>query len=941
MMQQLFSNSLLFGGNAPFVEEQYEAWLANPDSVTEEWRAYFDKLAQMPGNVAKHVAHAPVIAAFADLAKQGARPVIVAGGAGTWKRQTKAMQMVNAYRSLGTRWADLDPLKRAPRPDIPQLDPAYYEFTDADMNAKVSVGSFKGTGSEEATIKQLLDAVRETYCGTVGVEYLYLSSIEEKRWLQARIEPNRGKKEHSAERRLRYLERLTAAETLERYLHTKYVGQKRFSLEGGEALISSMDELIHVGGQKGVQEIVIGMAHRGRLNVLVNTLGKQPSMLFKEFEGKKAEELSAGDVKYHMGYSSDVGTPGGPVHLTLAFNPSHLEIVNPVVEGSVYARQIRRGEEGKTQVMPVLIHGDSAVAGQGVNQEMLNFAQTRGYGTGGTVHIVVNNQIGFTTSDPRDYRSSVYCTDIFKMAEAPIFHVNGDDPEAVAYVTELAVDFRQQFKKDVVIDIICFRKLGHNEQDEPMVTQPLMYRKIAAHPGTRKLYADKLVAQGVLPAEGPDQMIKDFRAALDEGRHLIDPVLTDYHSKYAIDWTPHINAPYTELCDTTVPPKELQRLAQRLTTVPEGFVLHSRVKKIIDDRAAMGEGKIPVDWGMAENLAYATLLAAGYGVRISGEDVGRGTFFHRHAALHDQKRENWADGTYHPLANLQPEQGRFQCYDSVLSEEAVLAFDYGYATAMPNELIVWEGQFGDFANGAQVVIDQFLASGESKWGRGCGLVMLLPHGYEGQGPEHSSARLERYLQLSAEFNWEVIMPSNAAQIYHALRRQMLRKQRKPLIVMSPKSLLRHKDAGCSLDELANGTFHTVIGETEKLDAKKVTRVVACAGKIYHELAAARAERKIGNVAIVRMAQLYPFDDKRLGEELAKYPNLKELIWCQEEPENQGAWYAKHHRLAALIKKGQTLACVSRPASASPAVGYAAKHALQQKDVIDRALGDAK
>jgi 2-oxoglutarate dehydrogenase E1 component len=941
MMQQLFSNSLLFGGNAPFVEEQYEAWLADPASVTDEWRAYFDKLAQMPGNVARDVPHAPVIAAFAELAKQSPRPVVVAGGAGTWKRQTKAMQMVNAYRSLGTRWADLDPLKRTPRPVIPQLDPAYYEFSDADMNAKVSVGSFKGTGTEEATIQQLLDAVRETYCGTVGVEYMYLSSIEEKRWLQARIEPNRGRKTHAAERRLRYLERLTAAETLERYLHTKYVGQKRFSLEGGEALISSMDELIHVGGQKGVQEIVIGMAHRGRLNVLVNTLGKQPSMLFKEFEGKKAEELSAGDVKYHMGYSSDVGTPGGPVHLTLAFNPSHLEIVNPVVEGSVYARQIRRGDEGKTQVMPVLIHGDAAVAGQGVNQEMLNFAQTRGYGTGGTVHIVVNNQIGFTTSDPRDYRSSLYCTDIFKMAEAPIFHVNGDDPEAVAYVTELAVDFRQQFKKDVVIDIICFRKLGHNEQDEPMVTQPLMYRKIAAHPGTRKLYADKLVAQGVLPADGPDQMIKDFRAALDEGRHLIDPVLTDYHSKYAIDWTPYINAPYTELCDTTAPLKELQRLAHRLTTVPEGFALHSRVKKIIEDRAAMGEGRIPVDWGMAENLAYATLLAAGYGVRISGEDVGRGTFFHRHAALHDQKRENWAEGTYYPLANLQAEQGRFQCYDSVLSEEAVLAFDYGYATASPNELVVWEGQFGDFANGAQVVIDQFLASGESKWGRGCGLVMLLPHGYEGQGPEHSSARLERYLQLSAEFNWEVIMPSNAAQIYHALRRQMLRKQRKPLIVMSPKSLLRHKDAGCSLDELANGTFHTVIGEVEKLDPKKVTRVVACAGKIYHELAAARAERKIVNVAIVRMAQLYPFDDKRLGEELAKYPNLKELVWCQEEPENQGAWYAKHHRLAALVKKGQTLSCVSRPASASPAVGYAAKHALQQKDVIDRALGDAQ
>jgi len=937
-MQQQQATTLLFGGNAPFVEEIYENYLANPASVSEEWRAYFDKLAQMPGNVAKDVPHAPVIAAFAQLAKQSVRPVVVEG-ASSGKRQVKAMQLVNAYRSLGTRWADLDPLKRAERPVVPQLDPAYYEFSDADMNAKVSVGSFKGVGAEEATIKQLLDAVRETYCGSVGVEYMYMSDIAEKRWLQARIEPTRGKKTHAADRKKRYLERLTAAETLERYLHTRYVGQKRFSLEGGEALISSMDELIYAGGQRGVQEIVIGMAHRGRLNVLVNTLGKQPAMLFAEFEGKKAKELTAGDVKYHMGYSSDVGTPGGPVHLTLAFNPSHLEIVNPVVEGSVYARQIRRGEQGKTQVMPVLIHGDSAVAGQGVNQEMLNFAQTRGYGTGGTVHIVVNNQIGFTTSDPRDYRSSLYCTDIFKMAEAPIFHVNGDDPEAVAFVTELAVEFRQEFKKDVVIDIICFRKLGHNEQDEPMVTQPLMYKKIAKHPGTRKLYADKLVAQGVLPADGPDQMIKDYRVAMDEGKHLVDPVITDYHSKFAIDWTPHVDVPYSEKCDTTAPKKELQRLAKRLTDLPEGFTLHSRVKKIIDDRAQMGEGKLPVDWGMAENLAYATLLAAGYGVRISGEDANRGTFFHRHAALHDQNRERWDAGTYQPLANIQPEQGRFQCWDSVLSEEAVLGFDYGYATATPNELVIWEGQFGDFANGAQVVIDQFLASGEAKWGRGCGLVMLLPHGYEGQGPEHSSARLERYMQLSADLNWEVVVPSTAAQVYHMLRRQMLRKQRKPLIVMSPKSLLRHKDATCSLDDLAKGTFQTVIGEMDTLEAKKVTRMVACSGKIYFELLAARRERKIENIALVRVEQLYPFDDRRLAEEMKKYPNLKQLVWCQEEPENQGAWYAKHHRLSALVGKNITLHGVSRVASSSPAVGYAAKHAVQQKEVIDRALGD--
>jgi 2-oxoglutarate dehydrogenase E1 component len=551
---------------------------------------------------------------------------------------------------------------------------------------------------------------------------------------------------------------------------------------------------------------------------------------------------------------------------------------------------------------------------------MLTFSQTRGYGTGGTIHIVVNNQIGFTTSDPRDARSSLYCTDIFKMVEAPIFHVNGDDPEAVAFVTQLAVEFRQEFGKDVVVDIVCFRKLGHNEQDEPMVTQPLMYKKVAQHPGTRTLYARKLEAQKAIAPGEADQMIKDYRAALDEGRHLIDPVISDYQSKFAVDWRPYVNVPYTEKCDTAVAKAELQRLAQRLTDVPPNFVLHPRVQKIIDDRKLMGAGKLSIDWGMGENLAYATLLAGGFSIRVSGEDVGRGTFFHRHAALHDQHRERWDEGTYWPLQHIQDNQGRFLCFDSVLSEEAVLAFEYGYATATPNELVIWEAQFGDFANGAQVVIDQFLSSGEAKWGRACGLVLLLPHGYEGQGPEHSSARIERFMQLSADFNWEVCYPSSAGQMFHLLRRQMLRKQRKPLVVMTPKSLLRHKDASSTLDELAEGTFHTIIGEIEAIDPKKVKRVVTCAGKVYFDLLAARRDKKIDDVALIRVEQLYPFDDRRLAEELKKYPNFKELIWCQEEPLNQGAWYAKHHRLSDLIKKGQTLDVVSRPASASPAVG---------------------
>jgi 2-oxoglutarate dehydrogenase E1 component len=933
-MKQLLGNSYLFGANAPFIEELYESYLENPASVADVWRDYFDRLQNLPGASGRDVAHAPVVASFAQRAKLGTLRAAATGAAD--KKQVAVLQLINAYRFLGNRWAQLDPLKRSERPSIQELDPAYYGFTEADLGQTFATGSF-AAAPEQATLREILEALRQTYCGTIGAEYMYLSEVAQKRWIQARLEPIRSAQTYSAEDKRRFLRLLTQAETLERYLHTRYVGQKRFSLEGGESLIVAMDQLIRSAGALGVQEMVIGMAHRGRLNVLVNVLGKQPKMLFEEFEGKKATALAAGDVKYHMGYSSDVATPGGPMHLTLAFNPSHLEIVNPVVVGSVYARQVRRGPNGKAEVLPVLIHGDAAVAGQGVNQEMLNFSQTRGYGTGGTVHLIVNNQIGFTTSDLRDYRSSLYCTDIFKMVEAPIFHVNGDDPEAVALVTQIAMAFRQEFRKDVVVDIVCFRRLGHNEQDEPMVTQPLMYKKIARHPGTRKLYADKLEAQNVIAAGEAEAMIRDYRAALDEGRHLIDPVITDYRSKFAIDWTPYINAKYTEKCDTTVPVSEIRRLAERLTDIPANFTLHPRVRKIIDDRRAMGQGKLPVDWGMAENLAYATLLAAGYNVRISGEDVGRGTFFHRHAALHDQNREKWDEGTWWPLAHLQDKQGWFHCFDSVLSEEAVLAFEYGFATASPNELVVWEAQFGDFANGAQVVIDQFLSSGEAKWGRCCGLVLLLPHGYEGQGPEHSSARIERYLQLSAEFNWEVCMPSSAAQMFHLLRRQMLRKQRKPLIVFTPKSLLRHKDAASTLEEIANGTFETVIGEIDAIDPKRVRRVIACAGKVYFDLLAARRERKLDDIALLRVEQLYPFDDRRFAEQLRRFTNAKELVWCQEEPLNQGAWYAKAHRLQSVLGKGQTLHVVARPASSSPAVGYVSIHLEQQKRIVDEAL----
>ncbi|HEX5127631.1 MAG TPA: 2-oxoglutarate dehydrogenase E1 component [Rhodocyclaceae bacterium] len=937
MMKQLITNSYLFGSNAPFIEELYESYLENPASVDEQWRDYFDSLQNLPGG-GRDVAHAPVIASFAHMAKQSKLAGAASGVAD--KRQIGVLQMINAYRFLGNRWAQLDPLKRQERPPIPELEPSHYGFTEADLSAPFAIGSFQFQQNPQATLREILEALRQTYCGTLAAEYMYISDTAQKRWIQSKLEPIRSTPSFAAEQKKRVLERLTAAETLEKYLHTKYVGQKRFSLEGGESAIVAMDTFINVAGSQGVQEIVIGMAHRGRLNVLVNTLGKSPASLFSEFEEKHIEELSSGDVKYHMGFSSDVSTPGGPVHLSLAFNPSHLEIVNAVVEGSVYARQKCRGDTAKVQVLPVVIHGDAAVAGQGVNQELLNFSQTRGYGTGGTIHLVVNNQIGFTTSDPRDSRSSLYCTDIFKMADAPILHVNGDDPEAVALACQMAIEFRQTFKKDVVVDLICFRKLGHNEGDEPMVTQPLMYKKIGAHPGTRKLYADKLVAQGVCAANEPDQIIKDYRAALDRGELLYNPVLSGHQRKFAQDWSPFIKASYTDEANTAVPLSELKRLAERLVAVPAGMTLHPTVAKVVEDRKAMGEGTRPLDWGMGESLAYASLVAEGFGVRVSGQDSGRGTFSHRHAVLHDQNRERWDAGSYIPLQHVQDGQASFVIIDSVLSEAGILGFEYGYATAVPNELVIWEAQFGDFANGAQVVIDQFISSGEAKWGRQSAITMLLPHGYAGQGPEHSSARLERFMQLCGENNWQVCVPTTPSQIFHLLRRQMTRKLRKPLVVMSPKSLLRSKDAVSSLEELSNAGFQTVIGDMSDLDPKKVERVILCSGKVYYDLVAERKARDHKNVAIVRIEQLYPFPNEAFAREISKYPKAKDIVWCQEEPRNQGSWYwfASRNHLARSLGKHHVLHLISRPASASPAVGYYAKHNAQQKAVVEGAFG---
>ncbi|HEX4943426.1 MAG TPA: 2-oxoglutarate dehydrogenase E1 component [Usitatibacteraceae bacterium] len=933
VMKQFEASAHLYGANAPFVEELYERYLRDPASVAPEWRAQFDAWQAPEGR--RDVAHTPVIEAFAAAAKRGpgASPTAVAADD---EKQMKVLMFIRAHRTTGSHYSNLDPLKRMDHVPVPELELASYGLGEADMGTVFSMGSFANR-RELKPLREIVRMVRKTYCDTIGVEYMYLSSMEEKRWLRDRFEGTLSTPKVSAEEKRFLLERLTASETLERYLHTRYVGQKRFSGEGGESLVPLLDIVIEEGGAQGLKEVVIGMAHRGRLSVLVNNLGKIPADLFSEFEGKKAAELAAGDVKYHQGFSSDIQTAGGAVHLTLAFNPSHLEIVDPVVEGSVRARQVRRGDLKGDTVLPLLIHGDASFSGQGVVMETLALSQTRGYRTGGTLHVVVNNQIGFTTSDTRDTRSSLYCTGIAKMIEAPVFHVNGDDPEAVAMVARIALDYRMKFRKDVVIDMVCFRRLGHNEQDEPFVTQPLMYKKIAQHPGTRKLYADRLEREGVVAPGLADELVTSVRTALDAGKPTNPKILYGLRPALAVDWAPYMGVDWRRPATTALPLEKLKQLAVRLTDIPSNFKLHPTVERMLAARREMGQGRLALDWGMAENLAYASLVDEGHPVRLSGQDCGRGTFAHRHAVLHDQNREKWDSGVYLPLQHIREGQGNFLVIDSLLSEEAVLGFEYGYATAHPFELVIWEAQFGDFANGAQVVIDQFIASGEAKWGRLCGLTMFLPHGYEGQGPEHSSARLERYLQLCAEHNIQVVVPSTPAQFFHMLRRQILRPLRKPLIVMTPKSLLRRKESTSPLEDLAGGAFQCVIGDPAKPAPKKVKRVVFCSGKVYFDIAAERDKRGIDDVALVRVEQLYPFPHADFAEQIALYPSAKSVVWAQEEPANQGAWHRIQHYLLEHLRPDQVLGAAQRKSSASPAVGYLALHNQQQKELIDAAL----
>jgi 2-oxoglutarate dehydrogenase E1 component len=946
LLQEFQASSPIAGGNAAFVEDLYEQYLADPASVSAEWRSYFDGL---KGREAGDVPHSAVIARIESAQRMNghaysalATPVSDAQA----QKQAGVLKLVTAYRSRGHLAAKLDPLDLEhtfpasdleaigllPRPAAPDLDPSFHGLSESDLDTEFSTGSL--AGPQRLKLRDLVALLKATYASTIGAEFMHISDAEQRRWVHEQLERAGGRFGFTAEEKKRILEKLTQADGLERYLHTKYVGQKRFSLEGGDSLIPLLDELVNRGGADGMNDMVLGMAHRGRLNVLVNVLGKPPQKLFAEFDGKfdhPDDPAHSGDVKYHLGFSANVKTPGRTVHLALAFNPSHLEIVDPVVAGSVRARQVHRRDEAREHVVPVLIHGDASFAGQGVIMELLNMSQARGFCVGGTIHVVINNQVGFTTSNPHDARSTLYCTDVAKMVNAPVFHVNGDDPEAVLFVTRLAFDFRQKFKRDVVIDLVCYRRHGHNEADEPAATQPLMYQVIRARPTLREIYAKTLAAEGVVGETDAQALVDDYRKKLDSGTPIasLDP---DFKDEFAVDWTKHLGASLDQAVKTGVAKDKLAELNRKILTLPAGVTAHPRVAKIYDDRVKMAAGEQPMDWGFAENLAYATLVADGYDLRLVGQDSGRGTFFHRHAVIHDQK----SGGDYVPLATVR-ESANVSIVDSLLSEEAVMAFEYGYSTAEPRTLNLWEAQFGDFANGAQVVIDQFISSGEAKWDRLSGLVLLLPHGYEGQGPEHSSARLERYLQLCALENMQVCVPTTPAQMFHMLRRQMLRDVRKPLVVMTPKSLLRHKLAVSSLDDLSKGTFQLVIPDSTAKSGKKVRRVVLCSGKVYYDLVEDAAKRRIDDVAIVRVEQLYPFPRKEVAAELERYPGAKEVVWCQEEPMNQGAWYQITHHLHACIAADQSLTYAGRARSPAPACGHLATHIAEQAKLVEQAL----
>ncbi len=938
-------DTALEGENAVYLELLFENYLKDSNSVSKDWQRYFADM-PVPEDFRNGATHSDMRDKFRTdklhTGKRGAQvaevdPIILE----TERQQVHVLQLIDSYRSLGHLVAYTNPLRGDEvKPNLPELTLQNYGLDRVDTNKLFDPGSFQM--KESPTLGNIFRALRNTYTESIGIEYMHIMDTDEKRWIQSRLEPCQARPKFDNDTKSELLNHLIAAETLERYLHKKYVGQKRFSLEGGESLIPLLHEIIHHSGSQKTREMVLAMAHRGRLNVLINIMGKSPDKLFKEFEGTNIdEEISAdaaGDVKYHKGFSCSIQTSQDPMHLSLAFNPSHLEIVGPVACGSVRARQDRRDDQGG-QVVGVVIHGDAAFAGQGVVMEAFNMAQTRGYRIHGTIHIVINNQIGFTTSTQFDSRSTYYPTDVAKMINAPILHVNGDDPEAVIFAAQVAMDYRLHFKKDIVIDLVCYRRHGHNEADEPAMTQPVMYATIRNMKTTQELYAEKLGNEGLLSGNEAKERIQAYKDRLSAGEPAVNTL--DYSSvpeHFKVSWDAFKGRDWTSKGDTRFDHDKLKTIIKRCHNVPEDFVIHARVKKILKMREEMVEGTRPVDWGCAENLAYASLLTEQYDIRISGQDSGRGTFSHRHAVLHNQvKRQAWI-----PLRHVVDEtnnekRGKFNVIDSVLSEEAVLAFEYGYSTSSPNTLLIWEAQFGDFANGAQVVIDQFISSGESKWGRLCGLVMFLPHGYEGMGAEHSSARLERFMQMCAESNMQICVPSTPAQTFHMIRRQMIRPYRRPLIVMTPKSLLRNPAAVSTMKELTEGSFRPIIDEDRfKKSKEDITRIVLCSGKVYYDLLAKSNEENITDTALIRIEQLYPFPDKLLKSILNTYPALSELVWCQEEPRNQGAWDSIKHRYRKFEDQYE-VTCVSRPSAAAPAVGSHKVHVLQQAALVNEAL----
>ena len=936
-LKEKYASTPLFGGNASAVEALYESYLSDPNSVAAGWRDYFKTLGADDTEVLHSVIRDELLkGANSRRRVRGSTASAASHPASSGEKQAAVSRLIQVYSLRGHQIADIDPLglMERPVPGVLKLD--YLGLTDADMDTEFYTGGLAGMDNARMKLRDILELLRSIYCGTIGAEFAHISRARERLWLRKRFERGAAANTLSDEEQLSLLDHLTSAEGIERYLHTRYVGQKRFSLEGSESLVPLLDDLIQQGGATGIREMVIGMAHRGRINVLVNILGKSPEELFEEFEGNyDLDELQgSGDVKYHKGFSADMKTAGGNVHIVLAFNPSHLEIVNPVVEGSVRARQQRRNDTERQEVLPILVHGDAAFAGQGVVTETFQMSQTNGFRTGGTVHIVVNNQIGFTTSRPSDARSTDYCSDVAKMIEAPIFHVNADDPEKVLFVTRLALKYRQKFRKDVVIDLVCYRRHGHNEADEPSATQPIMYSQIREHKTTRELYARKLIEQGIIDAAGATQLQDAYRDRLDRGEPVPKSSLGMIGDEFTIDWSPYLGAHWYDAVDTTISPATVDELGKAISTVPPDMKLHGRVQRIIDERAKMVAGMVDMDWGFAETMAYASLIKSGVNCRLVGQDSGRGTFFHRHAVLHNQVNNR----EYTPLQNLVDRKDAFRVIDSLLSEEAVLGFEYGYASTEPETMVIWEGQFGDFVNGAQVVIDQFISSGEAKWGRLCGMTLFLPHGYEGQGPEHSSARLERFLQLCAEHNMQVCVPSTPAQMFHMLRRQMVRQFRKPLIVLTPKSLLRHKMSVSPITSLSSGEFEPIIAETGDIAVENTRRVVFCSGKVYFDLLETRKVHGIQDVALIRLEQIYPFPIKEYAAQLKQYSHVKDMIWCQEEPQNQGAWYQIRHRLQEAMGDEQQLYYAGRASAAAPASGIFKVHLQQQQALVEAALG---